>query len=110
MIKFLVGFLIGILGVLVVQEQSEAADVKIVDSSGLIRGVRVVRDASRVTISLVEPKGVRGECVATNVDGIASERREAISPAGECVFNALAAGTWQVTVTGGARWRVRIDE
>jgi hypothetical protein len=110
MIKFLVGFLLGILGVLVIQERSEAADLKVVDSTGLIRGVRVVRDSSRVTVSLVDPKGARGECVAANVDGIASERREPITSKGECVFNGLAAGTWQVTVTGGARWRVRIDE
>ena len=110
MVKFLVGFLLGILGVLVIQERSEAADLKVVDSTGLIRGVRVVRDSSRVTVSLVDPKGARGECVATNVDGIASERRESITSNGECVFNGLAAGTWQVTVTGGARWRVRIDE
>jgi hypothetical protein len=110
MIKFVLGFLIGILGVLVMQERSEAADLKIVDSAGLIRGVRVVRDSSRVTVSLVDPKGSRGECVASNVDGIASERREQISAKGECVFNGLVAGTWQVTVTGGARWRVRIDE
>ncbi|MEY4668165.1 MAG: hypothetical protein RL518_864 [Pseudomonadota bacterium] len=110
MIKFLVGFLIGILGVLAIQEHSEAADIKIVDSTGLIRAVRVVRDSSRVTVSVVDPKGVRGECVATNIDGIASERRENLSAKGECLFNGLAAGTWQVTVTGGAHWRVRIDE
>ncbi|MEN9846922.1 MAG: hypothetical protein RIS36_2069 [Pseudomonadota bacterium] len=110
MIKFWLGFLVGILGVLVIQERAEAADVKIVDSAGLIRGVRVVRDSSRVTVSLTDPKGARGECVATNVDGIASERRETISSKGECVFNGLPAGTWQVTVAGGARWRVRIDE
>jgi hypothetical protein len=110
MIKFLVGFLIGILGVLLIQERSDAADLKIVDAAGLIRGVRVVRDSSQVTVSLVDPNGARGECVASNVDGIASERRENISSKGQCVFNALAAGTWQITVTGGARWRVRIDE
>jgi hypothetical protein len=110
MIKFLVAFLIGILGVLVIQERSEAADLKIVDSAGLIRGVRVVRESSRVTVSVVDSKGARGECVASNIDGIASERRESISPEGVCIFNALAVGTWQLTVTGGVRWRVRIDE
>lgn len=110
MIKFALRFIIGILGILILQERSEAADLKIVDSAGLIRGVRVVRDSSRVIVSLVDSKGVRGECVATNVDGIASERREKLSPKGDCEFHALAAGTWQVTVTGGARWRVRIDE
>ena len=110
MIKFLLGFLLGMIGVFAIQERSEAADVKIVDAAGLIRGVRVVRDSSRVTVSLVDAAGARGECVATNLDGIASERREAVSPKGECVFKGLAAGTWQITVTGGVRWRAHIDE
>jgi hypothetical protein len=61
MLKFLLGFLLGVIGVLAIQERSEAADVKIVDSAGLIRGVRVVRDSSRVTVSLVDAKGDRGE-------------------------------------------------
>ena len=110
MIKFILGFLVGLLGFLVVQEHVQAADLKIIDPSGLIRAVRVVKDSSVVRITLVDAPGARGECVATNVDGIASERREQISPQGECVFKALAAGTWQVTVSGGARWRVRINE
>lgn len=110
MIRFILGFLVGMLGFLLVQEHVEAADIKIIDSSGLIRGVRVVKDTSVVRITVVDAPGARGECVASNVDGIASERREAISPQGECVFSSLAAGTWQVTVSGGARWRVRINE
>lgn len=110
MIRFILGFLVGIIGFLVVQEHVEAADIKIIDASGLIRAVRVVKDTSIVRVSVIEPPGARGECVASNVDGIASERREPLSAEGECVFKSLAAGTWQVSVSGGARWRVRINE
>lgn len=110
MIRFIIGFLVGMFGFLIVQEHVQAADIKIIDSAGLIRAVRVVKDSSVVRVTVTDPPGARGECVASNVDGIASERREPISAKGECVFSALAAGTWQVTVSGGARWRVRINE
>lgn len=86
-----------------------ALDVRIVDSKGLIRAVSVVKDTSRVTIQALDHQGVSGECVAVNVDGIASERHEKISPSGECVFNALVAGTWQITVDTTSRWRAKID-
>lgn len=110
MIKFIIGFLVGIFGFLIVQERVQADDIRIIDASGLIRAVRVVKDSSIVRVTVTDPPGARGECVASNVDGIASERREPISAQGECVFKALAAGTWQVSVSGGARWRVRINE
>jgi hypothetical protein len=110
MVKFILGFVVGLIGFLLVQEHVQAADIKIIDSAGLIRAVRIVKDTSVVKVSLVDAPGSRGECVATNVDGIASERREPISGKGDCVFSSLAAGTWQITVSGGARWRVRINE
>ena len=110
MVRFVLGFLLGILGVLVVSERADASDLKIVDSAGLIRAVRVVKDSAAVKVSLVDAKGGQGECVAMNVDGIASERREKISPQGDCTFVGLAAGTWQITVSGGSRWRVKINE
>lgn len=110
MIRFILGFLVGMIGFFLVQDHVEAADIKIIDATGLIRAVRVVKDSSIVRVTVTDPPGVRGECVASNVDGIASERREPISAEGECVFKALAAGTWQVSVSGGARWRVRIHE
>lgn len=110
MVRFILGFLVGVLGVLFISERVDAADVRIVDSAGLIRAVRVVKDSAVVKVSLVDAKGGQGECVAMNVDGIASERREKISPQGECIFAGLAAGTWQITVSGGVRWRVKIDE
>lgn len=87
-----------------------AAELRIVDTSGLIRAVRVVRDVTTVTVLVEDPKGVKGECVLTNVDGIASERHEAISVTGTCVFQGVAAGTWQAKVAGAAKWRVKINE
>jgi predicted secreted protein len=75
-----------------------------------MRAARVVHDLSRVVVTIEEPKGLKGECVLLNIDGIASERREAISSSGACVFSALAAGTWQVKVAGATRWRVAIEE
>lgn len=110
MVRFVLGFLLGVLGALFVSERVDASDLRVVDSAGLIRAVRVVKDSAVVKVSLVDAKSGQGECVATNVDGIASERREKISPQGECTFAALAAGTWQITVSGGARWRVKINE
>jgi hypothetical protein len=93
----------------VVPPVAEALDLRIVDAKGLIRAVRVVTDKSKVTVSVIDHMGVGGECVALNIDGIASERREKLSPSGECVFEGLVAGTWQVSVTSNSRWRVKID-
>jgi hypothetical protein len=109
-IKFVLVFLLGILGILFITERVDASDLRIVDSAGLIRAVRVVKDSAVVKVSLVDGKGGYGECVAMNVDGIASERREKISPQGECTFAGLAAGTWQIAVSEGFRWRVKINE
>jgi hypothetical protein len=89
---------------------ASAAELRIVDTAGLIRAVRVVRDTSTVTVVVEEPRGAKGECVLANVDGIASERRESISASGACVFQGLAAGTWQAKVVGGTKWRVKINE
>jgi hypothetical protein len=88
---------------------AEALDLRIVDAKGLIRAVRVVKDKSKVTVSVIDQVLVGGECVALNVDGIASERREKLSSSGDCVFEGLVAGTWQVSVTSSSRWRVKID-
>ena len=87
-----------------------AAELRVVDTSGLIRAVRVVRDVTTVTVIVEEPKGAKGDCVLTNVDGIASERREVISTNGACVFQGVAAGTWQAKVSAAVKWRVKINE
>lgn len=87
-----------------------AGDLRILDKAGLVRAVRVVGGSATVMVIVEGRRGEKGECVAANVDGLASEKREPLSPRGECVFKELAAGTWQVTVPGDARWRVQIND
>lgn len=84
-----------------------AAELRIVDGVGLSRAVKVVDDSSQVILVIENPKEAGVECVLSNVDGLASERRERISPAGECVFKDIAAGTWQVGFPRVVRWKVK---
>ncbi len=91
---------------------ASAGELRVVDSSGLVRGIKVTRGAARLTVSLKSDSGaqVRGECVASNVDGIAADLKAVINPSGECVFPGVGDGSWQITVPAGLSWRVRIDE
>ncbi len=84
-----------------------AVELRIVDSVGLSRAVKVVDDSSSVILVVENPKEAGEECVLSNVDGLASERRERISPSGECVFKDIAAGTWQVGFPRTVRWKVK---
>lgn len=95
------------LGVVAVST-TQAAEIRVVDSTGLVRAVRVVQRNSRIVITI---KGaVQGECVATNVDGLSAEKRVAVSAKGECVFSDMPEGSWQVTVPGKATWQAKIYE
>jgi hypothetical protein len=89
---------------------ASAAELRVLDSAGLVRALRVVKGAAKVTITLETQQPVRGECVASNVDGLASEKREPVTPQKVCVFKDLAAGSWQIEVPGKVRWRVQINE
>jgi hypothetical protein len=73
-----------------------------------MRATKVVVESATVTISLDEEDGVKGECVATNLDGLATERTAPISPNGQCSFEKLSAGSWQVKVPVTGRWRAQI--
>jgi len=90
--------------------EARALELRVLDSVGLVRAVRVVKGAAAVKITLEGKRPEAGSCVAVNVDGLASEKREPVSAQGVCVFKGLPAGTWQVSVPGKARWRVDIDE
>lgn len=88
-----------------------AAELRIVDAAGLVRAIKVVRDNAKVVVTFEGSSGaLRGECIATNVDGLAPEKRTSISPQGECVFTDVAVGSWQLVVPQGAKWRARIYE
>ena len=85
-----------------------AADFRVLDSEGLVRAVRVVANAGTVTVTLETPQQVRGECVASNVDGLATEKRSPVTAEKVCVFKELPAGTWQIEVPAKVKWRVQI--
>ncbi len=88
---------------------AQAADLRIIDSSGLVRAVRVVSQPATVKITIEGVSSPHGECVAANVDGLAAEKREPVSPQGVCIFKELPTGSWQVTIPVKARWRVQIN-
>lgn len=93
------------------QQQASTAQLRILDTTGLVRVARIVRESGEVRVKLApqgDPKS--GECVVTNLDGLAAERRAPVSTAGECVFSGLQAGSWQLRVPNDARWRAQIYE
>ncbi len=96
---------------LLVAQQMGGPQLRILDASGLIRATKVVAESGNITISLDRSESVQaGECVATNLDGLAAERRAPISSNAECSFEKLSAGSWQVKVPGSAHWRAQIYE
>lgn len=101
---------VGILVSALMASTAFGAELRILDGAGLLRGARVVDDSSRLTIVVEDSKQAGGECVLANIDGLASERREKISPSGECVFVGIAAGTWQVKFPRSVRWKVKSNE
>ena len=92
---------------------ASAGELKILDSTGLVRAVKVVKSEAKVILSL-QPgaaSGVtQGECVAINIDGLAAEQRVSVSAKGECVFGGLSNGSWQITVPNRVSWKVQIYE
>ncbi len=93
---------------LLVAQQVAGSQLRILDTAGLMRATKVVVESANVRISFEEAGTVTGECVVTNLDGLAAERRAPISPNGECSFEKLSAGSWQVKVPGAVRWRAQI--
>jgi hypothetical protein len=90
-----------------------AQEMRIVDAHGLVRAVRATKGVAGrivVTLDLLDKPPPKGECVANNVDGLASEKRVSVSAVkGECVFMDVAPGSWQITVPEGFTWRVRLE-
>ena len=91
---------------------ARADQIRIVDSGGLVRAIKIIHSAAKVVLTLQSQQAVaiKGECVATNVDGLAAEKRVTISAKGECAFAEVGGGSWQITVPSGLTWQVRIYE
>lgn len=86
-----------------------ADEVRVVDRLGLVRAVRTVSGESTVVIQL-SPKAAQGirECILTNVDGLATERRVPVDKDGRCVVARVAATTWQVDAPAQGPYQVQI--
>lgn len=105
----LIAFTLKLLVVLLIGSRASlAAEIRVVDAGGLVRAVKVVHENARIVVTLNSVAS--GECVATNVDGLAAERRVPVSSRGECVFSNVGVGSWQVQVPGSVGWRVHIYE
>ncbi len=89
-----------------------ADEIRVVDTRGLVRAVKITRGSARIVVTLETRAGsaVTGECVATNVDGLAAEKRVAISTKSECTFTEVRGGSWQIAVPQGYMWWVQLYE
>ena len=98
--------------ILLGSEGAAAADLRVIDVSGLVRGVSVVKSAGAVSLSYSVTGSTPVTCTMKNIDGLSNDRSVVGSSTaegqGQCLFPALTPGTWQATVEGGARWQVRI--
>lgn len=85
---------------------AHAAELRIVDTVGLVRSVKLVPATASVVVSGV----LAGtQCRMTSIDGIAAERTVDADSGGRCVFEDTPPGTWQVEVRPPSKWQVRID-
>jgi hypothetical protein len=91
---------------------AHADEIRVVDARGLVRAVKISRGAVRIVVTLEGAMAAspRGECVATNVDGLSAEKRVQVSAKGECVFSDVTGGSWQIVVPSGFSWRVQLYE
>lgn len=107
----LVAAVVAVVGFLFVAV-AQADEIRVVDARGLVRAVKISRGAVRVVVTLegVPAGSVRGECIATNVDGLSAEKRVQVSGKGECVFSDITGGSWQILVPPGFSWRVELYE
>jgi hypothetical protein len=107
-VQWCIGSVVALAGLM---ESAAAAELRVVDSAGLVRAVKVIRDTGQVvvTVRAIGDAKVQGECSATNVDGLAAEQKAPVSSQGECVFSNLPGGTWQIATPQGTSWKARIN-
>lgn len=93
---------------------AHAAEVRVLDSIGLVRATRVIKDRARISIRLQPGQAgvaVSGrDCTLSNLDGVAKEQRVNSGPDGVCEFRDIPSGAWEVSVASGVRWSVTINE
>lgn len=105
-LRVLMTLIAGMLFILSIPQSTWAADVRVIDASGLVRGAKVVKENATIIVSCGADISV--QCIATNVDGV-ERQRQTDTKNGVCRFDGVPPGTWQIEVKPGVAWRVKID-
>lgn len=95
-----------------------AEELRIVDSNGLTRALKVLRGKCRVVVSLVQngAKEMHSDpgsitCTASNVDGIVGDVTIIADSEGTCLFDSLKSGAWRISTAPAALgWSASIEE
>lgn len=85
-----------------------AADLKIVDATGLVRSAKVVQDDGDVEVTLGGESQSGNTCTLKNVDGLAPDQSVNATSSHTCKFSGIPAGTWQLSTLQPSKWQVRI--
>lgn len=113
-VRALCALMFGLFGVVSVH----ASELKIVDSVGLVRAIKVVRAPIAVVVTIENDTQAvpspdtdnQQECRAVNVDGLAADRSVLLDKARRCVFRNMPAGIWQLKIPQDREWKVHFDE
>lgn len=90
-------------------QQVGGSQLRILDVTGLMRATRVVAQSATVKVAFEGSPSIQ-ECAVVNLDGLAAERRVPVSAQGECVFQDVPPGSWQLKIPAELRWRAQIYE
>jgi hypothetical protein len=111
--KIVVSIVVGVLLLLARQQLSAqqigGSQLRILDVTGLMRATRVVAQSATVKVAFEGSPSIQ-ECAVVNLDGLAAERRVPVSAQGECVFQDVPPGSWQLKIPAELRWRAQIYE
>ncbi len=95
-----------------------ASELKILDSAGLVRAIKVVRSPIVVVVTIKSDIGTgvlsdsdsSQECRAVNISGLAADRSVILNATRRCVFRNMPAGIWQIKIPQGKEWKVHFDD
>jgi hypothetical protein len=88
-----------------------AEEMRVVDRTGLLRLVGAVSGEANIVIEL-DPQTAQAtkECILTNLDGLATERRAPVDRNGRCTIHSVLATTWQIDSPAVGRYQVRLEK
>jgi len=77
-------------------QAAAASELRIIDSSGLNRAIRMGVIEAKVTLELAGPAEALSQTKLVNIDGLLPDRTGRVLDSKKVVFEQIAAGTWQV--------------